>query len=389
MNKHQGLTIGAILLAGLIARSVSTNQTEIREAPHQVSAAAEKSTASHKSDAVGPWIASCNYWASVKPFSGIPDSSHVSSPRHSSAKDEEAGSEELGCPNANEDKWGFPDDSSAITVATIIATVPDPVHTHAAMMFDRTIAALLQAAQDHGYLSSYYWVPWKRYGKDANGSSDGSEAEEPGHDPVRECQPGLLVLKSTSSFKKVIYMFLVGESPTEGVYGFQLQNAFQYESDVRGLLKKRNGHFSSGRDGHIWIIGPNYTGSAASLMAGIESEAGNDHHHDHSPIFDVSGSTSTKIAAETLSSCEPIIRFHSFDPDGDYSQQLLLDQLSRSGYDLRDVAILVESSTSRGAAAATHYSPPPQSDSQYLPADSKPLPCRSRGVFHQTQRLVH
>jgi hypothetical protein len=423
MNKNQGLTVGAILLAGLIARSVSTNQTEIREAPRRASAAATRSAAPRESYAIGPWIASCNYWASVRPFLEDPDSSQFSSPKDASAKGEEAcignqtlalkgirnlfrgkvapkGNQinrqfildrdegELGCRNTNGAMWGFPNDSSAITVTTIIATVPDPVHTHAAMGFDRAIAALVQAAQDNrtSYLSSYYWVPWKRYGIDDDGSSEGMEAEELEHDTEREHQPGLLVLKNSSGFNDVIYMFLVGESPTEGVNGFQLQNAFQYESDIRCQIEGRNGHFASGRDGHTSIIGPIYTGSAESLMAGIEFEAGNkDHQHDSSDIFEVSGSTSTKIAATALSSDRTRIRYNAFDPDGDYAQRLVLDQLNQSGYDLCAVAVLVESSTSRGEAAAAQYSVASPPDSKTLPSDSKPPPCGSKSLPTDSQ----
>jgi hypothetical protein len=396
MNKHQGLTVGAILLAGLLARTVSPNQAEIREAPRRVGSVTARSTAPgmpHESDTAGPWIASCNYWSSVRSSLDARNSAHSSAAKDASAEhkktgkgkpnpsdeshrqeftgkmtaqsgridlqfalDEEDG--ELGCPNAHEARWGFPDGSSEINVTTIIATVPDPAHTHLAMVFDRTIAALLQAAQDNGYLSSYYWVPWKRHGEGGNRASEEADGEEPGHDPVRERQPGLLVLKS-KSLNKVIYIFLVGENPTEGVDGFQLQNAFQYEDEIRGLVENR-GHFARGRDGHISIIGPIYSGSAASLRAGIEFEAGNkDHRHNPGDIFDVNASTSTTLAADTLSSSKPVISFHSFDANGAYAQARFLDYLAQSGYDLSKIAFLTESNTTFAnatSAAITKYS---------------------------------
>jgi hypothetical protein len=39
--------------------------------------------------------------------------------------------------------------------------VPDPVHSHLAPEFDRTLDALIGAASDNGYLASYSWLPWK------------------------------------------------------------------------------------------------------------------------------------------------------------------------------------------------------------------------------------
>ncbi len=388
MNKNQGLTVGTILLAaGLITRSASTNQFEPRKAPRRVSTAATQSTAAHESDAVGPWVASCNYWASATPSprdheasQSIADddkedsnqptgkqSSTVESHRQSflgevqqpnkaidlkfrleqlSADQED---KELGCENTDDTKWGFPSDHGMVNVKTIIAIVPDPVHTHLAMVFDRTIAALLLAAQNNGYLNTFYWVPWREHSTVEDGVAIDVEGKEPGHDPIRERQPGLLVLKSNTGFNKVIYLFLVGESPTEGVNGSQLQNAFQYEKDVRRLVGNRNGQFSSGRDGHVSIIGPTYTGSATSLLAGIEAEARNRNHLQHSTdIFDVSGSTSTAAAAKILNTDSWMIKFNSFDGDEQYYRDEFLKRLATSGYDLRRVAILSESSTSFG-----------------------------------------
>src|SRR5271157_3417427 len=42
----------------------------------------------------------------------------------------------------------------------IIATLPDPVHTHFSLLFDRLTEALQQAAQDQGYNYDGSWLPW-------------------------------------------------------------------------------------------------------------------------------------------------------------------------------------------------------------------------------------
>ena len=68
---------------------------------------------------------------------------------------------ELGCGSDPLGRWGFPVGAGQVDVTAIIATVPDPVHTHLALAFDRTVAAILQAASDGDYVSSYYWLPWK------------------------------------------------------------------------------------------------------------------------------------------------------------------------------------------------------------------------------------
>src|SRR5215469_16423631 len=43
----------------------------------------------------------------------------------------------------------------------IIATLPDPLHTHFSLQFDRYIEALQQGAQDERYLYDSSWLPWE------------------------------------------------------------------------------------------------------------------------------------------------------------------------------------------------------------------------------------
>jgi hypothetical protein len=42
----------------------------------------------------------------------------------------------------------------------MIASLPDPVHTHMALLFDRGIETIQSAAQASGYLFSRAWMPW-------------------------------------------------------------------------------------------------------------------------------------------------------------------------------------------------------------------------------------
>ena len=42
----------------------------------------------------------------------------------------------------------------------VIASLPDPVHTHMALQFDRSIETIQSSAQANGYLFSRAWMPW-------------------------------------------------------------------------------------------------------------------------------------------------------------------------------------------------------------------------------------
>ena len=60
------------------------------------------------------------------------------------------------------DAWSIPTYTDHPTeISTIIATVPDPIHSHLALDFDRSIDMILLAAADNHYLSSDYWLPWR------------------------------------------------------------------------------------------------------------------------------------------------------------------------------------------------------------------------------------
>src|SRR5271165_1038967 len=278
MNKNQGFAAGLVVAATLMLRSVAPSSAP--DAPPSAAASDANAPQAPTETRDGPWIASCNYWAPVRPasppprrdpeISGTIDSRPVD--LHLNLPD--SGKQERGCVVKNDTgKWGFPDDFSQIQVTALIAVVPDPVHTHLGLTFDRTMDALLQAGSDNGYPPSYFWLPWKSRGSVLKTAESPSDAE-PGHDPDRERQPGLIILKSAHNFNEVIYLFVVGETVTEGVDGTQLQNAFQYESELQSALK---GHFTTGKSGsgksRVSIVGPTLSGSAASLRAAIDSAA--------------------------------------------------------------------------------------------------------------------
>jgi len=55
--------------------------------------------------------------------------------------------------------WGVPA-SVRGTMRFVLATVPDPAHTHLGLFFDRQIEAIEQAAQKDGYNFARAYMPW-------------------------------------------------------------------------------------------------------------------------------------------------------------------------------------------------------------------------------------
>jgi hypothetical protein len=152
VNKGQGIAMGAILAAAFMLRQVGSGPAS---GSGTVEGAKTELSASAQSEAkVGPWIASCNYWAParlVRQNQSVADPEIQGTMRpadgqvklhvHLHESDEK---KELGCDSDPFGRWGFP--NHPVDVTAIIATVPDPVHTHLALAFDRTVDAILQAA---------------------------------------------------------------------------------------------------------------------------------------------------------------------------------------------------------------------------------------------------
>ncbi|HEY6376065.1 MAG TPA: hypothetical protein VIX90_11145, partial [Edaphobacter sp.] len=244
-------------------------------------------------------------------------------------------------------------------VRAIIATVPDPIHSHFALEFDRTIDAFMQAAGDNRFLGSQYWLPWKsRIAPPSSGDSS-TPPPQTEQDVKREQQPGLIILKygpkagesdlAWSSFHRVVYLFLVGETPALGINGTQLRNALRYEAMLQKNYKAK---LSMGDENRLAIIGPFSSGSAASLREGLENAK-----FDHAPPeIVVAGETSTGIANSELNSHQegdPKITYVSFAENTAVELSRFFDALHKSSFDVRRTAILVEDGTVFGDSNAT------------------------------------
>jgi hypothetical protein len=244
-------TIGAIMLAGAMFRGHQTSSTPLSEGAKEVHQSVDKPL-----EGEGPWLASCRYWAIVRNDS---QTAPTPSPKLSikiDATGDKSTSDVSGSTGDNSktgcEKWGIPvppvSSSQAPVIQpeihAIIAAVPDPIHSHLALDFDRTIDSLMQAASDHRYLASNYWLPWRAPTTAATATTDSSKASsDQATENKRQQQPGLIIFKFSplagekntgqTSYYRVVYVFLVGESPALGMDGNQLRNALQYEADLR------------------------------------------------------------------------------------------------------------------------------------------------------------
>ncbi len=410
MNKGQGATtIGAILLTGLMFRGGANPGLQ------ESSNASSKPTSAQQSETVtgeGPWLASCKYWAGVLPVQA--ESSKDTAPvldirlNQTGKTIESHVTTSVSSENCSPgtDGWGIPPNTSDEhnpEISAIIATVPDPVHSDLSLDFDRTIDAVLLAAANKHYLSGFYWLPWRPRAREGGQADSSNTSEKPDRAKSREQQPGVIILRyapdseawkegvknkrfSQASFYRVIYLFLVAETPSNGVNGNQLQNALKYEdflvschdatlavrpspfekspdrppASLSGKQRPEKclekGSYNGSTKAQVQeqvnsaptmsVIGPLYSGSAASLHEALETRPSGLKLFQPS----IAGVTSSQVAVRELDPADKKI-YRSFGENTGFDQDAFLHALCRSGFELGRVAILSEANTVFGSAA--------------------------------------
>lgn len=390
VNKTQGVTVGAILAAGLMMRPTGQGtSTAVPLRPASLAAAA--AAQGYEKSEEGPWLASCKYWEPARSIDGEPkkenteltiaisgqgvDKKSSKNFRVNSQVSEVVGKEANDCSTATSNdagaiaddrltRWGIPSTLPGGRVPEIhalVASFPDPLHTHLALEFDREVDALVQAAGDNGYVPSYFWLPWLKRG--GSQREDTSLSKE-GLDELakREQEPGLIIFKHVpqpgesdypqTSYSKVIYVFIITQAPTLGTDGTQLARTLLYESELKHVDAKISFSMKSGNK--LVILGASSSGAIASLRQGIErgheflkQELGMDFS------FEVLGTTSTILASD-LSTRQlpggPSIQFHSFGHNSAFETTQFRGLLDSSDYPSHRVALLIEDSTAYGAA---------------------------------------
>jgi len=273
-----GSTTGSLLLAVLFfGRTGNLSQLISKDQAHSSAKHTELQRAKTQDKAwpeEGPWKASRQYFAGVQPqelcpsLKADPETKKVASfggvdlALQKSSGDKAVGRNDAKPVIENERsvRWCVPPSQS---VAAMIATVPDPVHSHLSLGFDRTIEALQLSGESMGYEMDRYWLPWQpEKPGNASAQADVEDASE------KEKQPGLLMFRwngpegnDKNDTSKILYVFLVAETPTTGIDGTQFTNAVSY---VRQLCNNATrGNCSNNKD--ISLIGPTFSGSLASL----------------------------------------------------------------------------------------------------------------------------
>ncbi len=253
--------------------------------------------------------------------------------------------------------WNVPQAKKS-NIKFVIASLPNPVHTHMALLFDRGIETIQSAAQADGYLFSRAWMPW-----DISTHSESTDftvrmAQAKFKDQV-ESLPGLMIFQGPGGDApmKMLFVFVVGETPTGGLRIEQFQNALNIRQSI--LADANPGPKVTETDSEAKVLridGPAFSGSLSSLNAILNAQP----HGQFSKILIRSGTISSFRAVSDF--CESTQRewpekdvpqngrpdFATFEFSDKHQEFYLSVFLSKRYHAHSNVAILSEDETKFG-----------------------------------------
>jgi len=230
------------------------------------------------------------------------------------------------------------------TLETLIATVPDPRDSRLDYFFDRSLEAIQRAVADAGYLFDRHSLPWSFR------KPTGDEAKVA---PRYRTDPGVILFRRGIQDKKLLLVFLVGETPTAGIHKPAFQNALKQIEGLPGRNEKKD---------EIRVMGPTFSGSAVSLALALKNWL---QEHNQAKVTIISGSATaiTKSDFLNLTGAPTRVILHAtVIPDSEAEnkfKEYLKKDLNAIDNDsmTSQMAILSESNTSygRGDQSNTSY----------------------------------
>ena len=242
----------------------------------------------------------------------------------------------------------------------MIALVPDPVHTHLALLFDRYVDVIQQALQDStsesapGWIYASQWLPWDPAPYQAS-QDPVDRTNVHAFDADRECAPGFLIFRKNrfqgnSVEDKFLIVFLVGESPTSGILRQdQFINAMRGWREIELRDKDEPGKT-------LRILGPAFSTSLTTLDSLLLAQKCGVKDADANVCFNqaqvVSGAVSTSRPMIHGSGNFPGLKdanFLSMSESSDAIQEMLLNYFSSREHLARSqVAFVSEDQTAFG-----------------------------------------
>lgn len=240
----------------------------------------------------------------------------------------------------------------------VIAILPDPLHTHLSLSFDRQAEAIQQGAQDEGYLYDSSWMPWETEKPSLALLNDQDTLDD--RTKAREDQPGIMLFRHGSElngknptwdnpppYEFGLVVLVVGEEPTSGIHKRQFENAVRW-------IEALHPQAPSSR---VQILGPSFSGSLLSLsqlMLHDQELASIGWLHPSDPNSSLavySGGISSESAVHWFvdpANSPKGIKFRSFQESDDILLTRYRKYLISQGFEISHLALVSEDETAFG-----------------------------------------
>ncbi len=245
----------------------------------------------------------------------------------------------------------------------VVATLPDPVHTHLSLLFDRMIEVVQQAAQDEHFFYQSSWLPWEDQEKSYELLADEDAASD--RKNLREAQPGILIFRGDkagspsvgcstqssetekNSNRQVLIVFVVGEDPTGGIHPDQFTNAVDWVEKWKVLDCKRSAPTA--------ILGPTFSGSFDSLARLLSAGESKENHSQRRPnatdnwaIYSGTANGGSSIDEFVHAQDALHANFHNFLERDEVGLERFCQFLDHQGTKAASIAVLSEDETAYG-----------------------------------------
>lgn len=220
-------------------------------------------------------------------------------------------------------------------VTFLIATVPDPLDSQEAWLFDPNVAAVRQGVEDSGFLFDRAFFPDTQPEPKA-GSGDPNRHSRHQHWPgvvLFRAKPGKGGARAAAAESDLLVTFLVYETPTAGIH----VEAFQRAADVALGWPETNSS--------LRVLGPSFSGSSPSLSLAIKNVLAA--HQGLRTVRVVSGAATNLTNKAVIEQKDPRVRFKATVLPNDFMDAAIRSFLEAKG--AGPIATLVESGTSFGA----------------------------------------
>ena len=247
-------------------------------------------------------------------------------------------------------EWPQNDPRQKYTLDFIIATVPDPIDSRLPHFFDSFLDSIQRASEFAGYVLDRFDLLWT--------ARPESSRQEGVHRRIAKYarEPSILLFRNPEGHK-LLLIFLVGETPTNGIHKLAMASALEQIGDFfpwgpgHGKLPKSFPQPApSGSATVINIMGPSFSGSSPSLEFALRTWLSKVTKYSGAPCihFRIVSGTATAIQPKEFSRIGDgdQASFNAVVPPDADAMQELIGYLQTFGQS--KIAILSEGNTSYG-----------------------------------------